>query len=85
MTTLQLLVPPALRGRVMGIWSLTWFLSSAGGFVAASLAELLGTPTAVALGASAVALFALVVLFTSRELRRLPSRDELARSGAARS
>jgi hypothetical protein len=69
----------------MGIWSLTWFLSSAGGFVAASLAELLGTPTAVALGASAVALFALVVLFTSRELRRLPSRDELARSGAARS
>jgi MFS family permease len=71
MTTLQLLVPPALRGRVMGIWGLTWFLSSAGGFVAASLAELLGTPIAVALGASAVSLFALVVLATSSELRRL--------------
>jgi MFS family permease len=71
MTTLQLLVPPALRGRVMGIWGLTWFLSSAGGFVAASLAELLGTPVAVALGASAVSLFALVVLATSRELRGL--------------
>ena len=82
MTTLQLLVPPALRGRVMGIWGLTWFLSSAGGFVAASLAELLGTPIAVALGASAVSLFALVVLATSRELRRLPSRDELARPSA---
>jgi MFS family permease len=71
MTTLQLLVPPALRGRVMGIWGLTWFLSSAGGFVAASLAELLGTPIAVALGASAVSLFALVVLATSSELRGL--------------
>lgn len=77
MTTLQLLVPPALRGRVMGIWSLTWFLSSAGGFVAASLAELLGTPLAVGLGASAVSLFALVVLIASAELRRLPSREQL--------
>ncbi|MEN8182228.1 MAG: MFS transporter, partial [Myxococcota bacterium] len=32
MTALQLLVPPALRGRVMGVWGLTWFLASAGGF-----------------------------------------------------
>lgn len=77
MTTLQLLVPSALRGRVMGIWGLTWFLASAGGFLAATLAELLGTPLAVALGAGSVSLFALVVLFTSSDLRRLPSREEL--------
>ena len=31
---LQLLVPNELRGRVMGIWSMTWFLASVGGFFA---------------------------------------------------
>jgi hypothetical protein len=71
MTTLQLLVPDALRGRVMGVWGLTWFLTSAGGFVAASIAEFLGAPFAVALGALSVSAFAVVVYLAFAELRTL--------------
>ena len=77
MVTLQLLVPDGLRGRVMGVWGLTWFLSSAGGFVAASIAELLGAPFAVALGALAVAGFGALLYLSSSELRAIPTREEI--------
>ncbi len=75
MTTLQLMVPGELRGRVMGVWGLTWFLSSAGGFVAASVAELLGAPLAVALGALSVSAFALLVYLRFEEIRAMPALD----------
>jgi MFS family permease len=75
MTTLQLLVPGELRGRVMGVWGLTWFLSSAGGFVAASIAEFMGAPFAVALGALSVAGFAVVLYLTSEEVRKTPALE----------
>ena len=77
MTTLQLMVPDALRGRVMGVWGLTWFLSSAGGFFAATLAEFLGAPLAVAAGALSVSGFAAFVWLAFSELRSLPSREEM--------
>jgi MFS family permease len=72
MTTLQLLVPDALRGRVMGVWSMTWFLASVGGLPAGIFAELIGTPLTVALGALSVSAFAVLLLVLSSELRRLP-------------
>jgi apolipoprotein N-acyltransferase len=72
------MVPTDLRGRVMGVWGLTWFLSSAGGFVASSLAELIGTPAAVAAGALAVAAFALVVYAAFAEVRGIPPREQVA-------
>ncbi len=78
MTTLQLLVPDSLRGRVMGVWSLTWFLSSLGGFFAASVAELFGAPVAVALGALSVSAFAVLIYVASADLRAIPPRDEVA-------
>ncbi len=78
MTTLQLMVPDALRGRVMGVWGLTWFLSSAGGFFAATLAEFLGAPLAVAAGALCVSGFAVFVWLAFAELRSLPSREQMA-------
>ncbi|MEE2672527.1 MAG: MFS transporter [Myxococcota bacterium] len=81
MTTLQLLVPDALRGRVMGVWGLTWFLAPAGGFVAASLAAWFGAPTAVAVGALAVSGFGLLLYLTSSELRAIPPREEMTPSG----
>ena len=71
MTVIQLLVPDELRGRVMGVWSVTWFLIMFGGFVSGSAATLLGTPTAIALGALAVSLFAAAVFIFAPELRRL--------------
>ncbi|MEZ4503412.1 MAG: MFS transporter [Dehalococcoidia bacterium] len=80
MTTLQLLVPNELRGRVMGVWSLTWVLASAGGLPAGLLAEWLGAPWAVALGALSVTGFALTLLATVPSLRSL--RNVEAPAGA---
>lgn len=81
MTTLQLLVPDHLRGRVMGVWGLTWFLAPAGGFVASSLAAWLGADTAVAIGALSVSGFALLVYLGSPTLRAIPNREEITASG----
>jgi MFS family permease len=71
MTTIQLLVPNELRGRVMGIWSMTWFLAAVGGFVAGAAAELLGVRLTIAAGALSVTGFAVVLLLSVSELRGL--------------
>ena len=69
MVTMQLNVPDSMRGRVMGIWSLTWFLPPVGAFITASIAELTGLPSALAITASSVALFGLGIWVISPELR----------------
>jgi len=76
MTTLQVMVPNELRGRVMGIWSMTWFLTSVGSFVVGAAAEVLGVSVTVAIGGLAVTAFAVGVYAASPELRRLPALDE---------
>jgi MFS family permease len=80
MTTLQLLVPDELRGRVMGIWSMTWFLSAVGGLPASALAEWIGAPFTVALGALSVSAFAALLFMLASELRHLPLEEMEARS-----
>ena len=75
MTTLQVLVPNELRGRVMGVWSMTWFLTSVGGFVVGAGAELVGTPAMVAVGGLAVTAFAVGLYAISPELRAIPALD----------
>jgi MFS family permease len=82
MTLLQLNVPEALRGRVMAVWSMTWFLSSVGGLPATATAEVIGTPLAVAFGALLVTTFAAVVLISSRDLRRPPRHLTAAATAA---
>ena len=72
MATLQVLVPDQLRGRVMGVWSMTWFLSAVGGLPASALAEWIGAPLTVALGALSVSAFAGLLLIFAKELRHLP-------------
>ncbi|HJP40514.1 MAG TPA: MFS transporter [Dehalococcoidia bacterium] len=71
MMTLQVLVPDYLRGRVMGIWSMTWFLAAVGGFVAGAAAELIGTPWTVALGGLSVSAFVGFLFAASSNLRKL--------------
>jgi hypothetical protein len=71
MTIIQLRVPNGLRGRVMGVWSMTWFMASVGGLPAGLLAVWLGTPVAVAVGALSVTGFAVIVYLMSDELRSL--------------
>jgi len=49
-TTLQVMVPNEYRGRVMGLWSLTFSLVPLGGTIGGSIAEFIGVPAAVSLG-----------------------------------
>jgi MFS family permease len=71
MTTLQVKVPDELRGRVMGVWSMTWFLASVGSLPAGLLAEWLGAAWSVALGGLSVTAFGLVIFALAPELRQL--------------
>ncbi len=71
MTALQMLVPDELRGRVMGVWGMTWFLQAVGGLPVGILAAWVGTPTAIAIGALMVSAFALLLLATVPSLRRI--------------
>lgn len=71
MTVLQLAVPDQFRGRVMGIWTMTYFLAAVGGFLAGIAAEFVGVRVTIAAGALTVTAFSLVVYFATSELRRL--------------
>ncbi|MGE3962297.1 MAG: MFS transporter [Dehalococcoidia bacterium] len=86
MTTLQVLVPDELRGRVMGVWSMTWFLASIGALPAGAVAEVVGAPLSVALGGLAVSAFAVFVYATAPRLRHVDlgaaEEPEAAASGA---
>ena len=70
-TILQLNLPYDLRGRVLGLFGLTWDLMPLGGAIAGAVAEYAGAPAAVALGGFLVALMAfygMVRLPTVREI-----------------
>ena len=58
MSSLQIMVPDRMRGRVMGFYGMTWSIMPLGGFQAGLMAENLGAPFAVALGGLAVIAFA---------------------------
>lgn len=75
-TLLQSLVPDELRGRVMGIYSLTWSIMPLGGFLSGSIADrfadpAVGAPFAVGLGGTLVALMAVALAVTVPRVRRL--------------
>ncbi len=61
LTLLQSAVPEELRGRVMGVFSLTYSLIPLGGLQVGALAEWTNTPTAVAIGGTIAALFAVLL------------------------
>ncbi|MCH8869142.1 MAG: MFS transporter [Chloroflexi bacterium] len=58
MSSLQIMVPDNMRGRVMGFYGMTWSIMPLGGFQAGIVAQNLGAPFAVSLGGLAVAAFA---------------------------
>jgi MFS family permease len=70
-TSLQLMVPDRLRGRVMGFWGMTWNLMPLGGTFAGGLSQLTGVPWAVAIGGFAVVGFALGPALLNPRVRRL--------------
>jgi MFS family permease len=71
MSTLQTLVPDELRGRVMGIYGMTWSLLPLGAMQAGAIAQFTSAPFAVALGGLAVILFAVGMAVTNSQVRNL--------------
>lgn len=71
MTVLQMRVPDALRGRVMGIHGITFSLISLGALFGGSVAAAFSAPIAVAAGASIVIVAVLSVAATQSQVRRL--------------
>ncbi|MBI4299213.1 MAG: MFS transporter [Chloroflexi bacterium] len=73
MAIILIRVPDELRGRIMGLYGMTWSLSSLGGMAAGAIAGVIGAPYAVALGGVIVLAFTLVIATASPRLRRLES------------
>ena len=69
--SMQILVPKHIRGRVMGLYGMTYNIRSLGGMQAGALAGLVTAPFAIAIGGLAVAVFAAGAALTNRDLRRL--------------
>ena len=67
-TVLQVIVPDEMRGRVMGIWALIFGgMIPRGSLEAGLMADFLGTPATLAIGALICALAALVTLHAIRK------------------
>ena len=71
MSSLQLLVPDRMRGRVMGFYGMTWSIMPLGGMQAGALATFVGVPVAVAIGGGLVAAFALGPALINRQVRNI--------------
>ena len=71
MSSLQLLVPDRMRGRVMGFYGMTWSIMPLGGMQAGALAAFVGVPVAVAIGGGLVAAFALGPALVNRQVRNI--------------
>lgn len=71
MTSLQLLVPDELRGRVMGFWAMTWNIMPLGGLFLGIVAEGLGAPAAVSIGGLIVVVAVGLPALFRTEIRRL--------------
>lgn len=74
MTALQLRVPDHLRGRVMGIHTITFSLIPLGGLLGGAIAEVTNVRIALAVSAIALALIVVAVGATQREVRDLDGR-----------
>ena len=70
-SSLQLLTPDSMRGRLMGFFGMTWSIMPLGAFQSGALAEFVGVPAAVAMGGGLVTLFALGPALMNRQVRNL--------------
>lgn len=70
-SSLQMMVPDAMRGRVMGFYIMTYSISPLGALQAGALANLVTTPIAIAAGAIAVVAFAAGPATVNSKVRNL--------------
>ena len=75
LSALQELVPDNIRGRVMGLYGATWSLGPLGMAQAGFVARYFGAPLAVAVGAVAVFLVALLIYFFRPDVRNFRGRQ----------
>ena len=75
MSTLQELVPDGIRGRVMGLYGATWSLGPLGMAQGGFVAEYLGAPVAVALGAVVIFVMALMIYLFRPDVRNFRGRQ----------
>ena len=86
-SSLQMMVPDRVRGRVMGFYGMTWSIMPLGGLQAGALASVgsisvlgavihIGAPGAVVIGGLAVAAFALGPALLNRKIRTLDSAPD---------
>jgi len=71
MTILQIRVPPELRGRVIGLYTLALSMIPLGGLVGGGIAELLDVQLALSISAGVFGMACLWVLATQRTVRNL--------------
>ena len=72
-SSLQIMVPDRMRGRVMGFYGMTWSIMPLGGMQASVLTSLFTAPIAIAAGGLAVAFFALGPAAVNSTVRNLGS------------
>ena len=70
-SSLQMLVPNHLRGRVMGFYGMTWSIMPLGGLYAGVIAALIGAPWAIAIGGLLVSGFAIGPALLNRDVRNI--------------
>ena len=73
-SSLQLMVPDRMRGRVMGFFGMTWSIMPLGGLQASALTSVWSAPIAIAIGGLAVAFFAFGQAAFNSTIRNLSSR-----------
>ncbi len=73
MSSLQLLVPDRMRGRVMGFYGMTWSIMPLGGMQAGAVATFVGVSVAIAIGGALVSAFALGPALINRQVRNIGS------------
>ena len=71
LSTIQQLVPEQLRGRVMGLYGVTWSLSPMGMAQGGTVAQHIGAPWAVAIGGMVIIAMAGVTFLICPEIRSL--------------
>jgi len=75
MTVLQLNVPDALRGRVMGLHGITYSLMPLGGLFAGALATISSEPVAISIGAAVLLTIIILIATSQKSLRQLDGRN----------
>jgi MFS family permease len=82
-SSLQMLVPDRMRGRVMGFYGMTWSIMPLGGMQAGALASVITAPFAIAFGGLAVAVFAIGPAFLNSGVRNLGTQLQPLESAEA--